>query len=884
MSKRLRSKKALRRLLLAITVISLLIVGARVSLQVFAGEDAVNIAGGLIRQMVGLEAPSYDQSTEFSQSFTGEVVLDGTIVPFEEIGETLGDAAKGNNVITFRGMTILDANGDGKLDLYFAHSGRPLAKRDDSEQVLQPSEFVPAKPNTLYLNQGNDEKGHPIFKSVPDLIAGQNRPELVTAELLCENKYVPRTSVEEDPHGVGRVAFGAVSADFNGDGRVDLLVLNHHYGMPMIALEYGIKVFPPSENIGRAASEKRYIRTTLPPYLAGDMKDGMHAEVDFGGTPEPEGRNSLYLNLGDRDGDGIPEWEDATVSAGMHSTNWSSASATIGDMDRDGDLDIYIVNFIDPDFWGFGATEFAGHPNELWVNQLSETGKMSFVEMAAEFGVAGLHEEEDLPSSMWDPKRKAFFDDDDQIYDGEPIGKRADHSWAAQLVDFTQDGWPDLIVANDIGNRLRVYENLQGKGFKVFTQFHDAQWNGSWMGLASGDLDGDMTDEIMATSFGTQSVSLRNTAIFADDPDELNLAALSTTNYLVGKASTHHALISYNGVNFDDRILDAKVEHSPYIAPDITLRQNVAPEAFEVFDKFKYDQSLAALEFAWNPIFFDVDNDSDLDIYTVGSLSRGNDNFFGEMTNSVGRMMVNETQGGNMQFRDRTLEYQVLDIAEMDYSVNPPRRKAPGTNWHKRDYIYLQDVDAFADMGFEASKNSKVKDLFRLHESANCVVNADLNGDGFQDMVVCHAGGNNSNLPSARNLKVEVMGRKMAMPPPNKVIKAPTQFEDGPTFLYVNQGVPEGIASNWVTLELIDGTTENVFGIGAKVVVNGKIMRRHLIGGQSFSGVHAPLHIGLGNERLETVEIFWGSGSQKPQLVEFGPAGPANQQVTIVRE
>ena len=860
----------------------ILVVGGRFAIKTFAGEDALNIASGFIQQAFGGEVPDYAPSTELFTPVRTEIELDETIKPFKQIGERLGDGATGNNFVTMRGVAVFDANGDGLMDLYFPQYGRLTTKKNDENHVLQPTESNEAKPSMLYLNMGNDENGEPIYKSVPDLMREKGNLSNAQAELLTENKYVPRTSPEEDPYGVGRIGWGAAAADFNADGRMDLLVLNHHYGMGFVELEYGVTIFPPSENIGRGESGYKSIKTALPPYLKGDMKDGSKLMVNFGGKEEPEGRNTLYLNMGDQDNDGIPEWKDATEEVGMHLTNWSSSAASIADIDRDGDLDVYILNFIDPDFWGFGAKQFSGNPNELWINQLAETGNLTFEEKALDYGVAGLHEEENLPSSMWDRNNQTTVEDNNMIYKGELIGAKADHSWAAQIVDFNGDEWPDLMVANDIGNRMRVYENQGGQGFKVLEQFHDPSWNASWMGVASGDLDGDLEKEDMWSTFGTQSVTSRNTAIFSDDLDEMTITALSTTNYLDDKAKSHHPLLQYRNGEFVEITQETKVIHSPYIAPDIVLPANVSEDARAVAEKYNYKESLASLEFAWSHLFFDVDNDGDLDIYNVGSLSRGNDDFLGEMTSSPGRLLINQSSPGEFVFADKTLEYQVLDIVGMEYDANPPRRKAPGTNWHKGDYVYLQDVDSYTDMGLEASRNSRVKDIFRMHEAGQGNVAADLNNDGLMDMVVCHGGGNNSNLPSARNLKVDVMGKKMAMPPPNKVIKAPTNFEPGPTFVYINGGAPEGQEANWVQVKLIDETTANIDGVGARVIANDRILREFILGGQSFSGIHAPIHFGLAGDSLEKLEITWASGSSEPQVVEF-TTPVKNQLITIRR-
>ncbi|MEM7368562.1 MAG: VCBS repeat-containing protein [Bacteroidota bacterium] len=882
-------KRPLKITLIILASLSLLIIAGGQLIQYKMGEEGLQFAINLVKKRLGMEVQVRQDDfmlvaeTE-TATLSDSIRLDKSIIPFKEIGATLGTLGKRNNMLfLYNGVTIFDANGDGKLDLFLPHSGRPIVKTEDDNHVLDPTTLVDPKPCALYINQGNNAAGDPIFTSVQDLLLQTNNQQLVREELMFENKYLPRESIDESDAGVGRIGKGALAGDFNGDGNIDLLILNDYFGVPMNKPNLGVRIYPANANLGRKAKdESQYIETTTPPFLVGDMKQGHTVTLEYGDKPEKEGRNTLLLNLGDKDQDGIPEWQDITESAGMDLA-LPSSNAAMGDIDRDGDLDIYIVNFQDPDFYGFGIPKFSGYRNELWINQLAETGKLTFKEAAIDYGVAGLHVEENLPSSMWNRSKKELFHNSDQQWDGQQVGEQADHSWAARLVDYNDDGYPDLIVANDVGNRLRVYENQAGTSFKVDESFHGPHWNGSWMGINSGDLDGDMKEDIVVANFGGNTIAVRNTAVFANNTEELGIASLSILNYIDEKYASHHALLSFvEGKGLVDKIKDTYIQHSAYIPPDASFKQNCAPQAHKVYEDFHYDRSIAGLEFAWNPALFDLENDGDLDIYLVGSLSRGNDGFMGDWTAGPGRLLVNETLSpGSFHFKDQTLEYQLMDISMMNYEANPPYRLSPGTGWHKKDKITTFDQDSYAGMGIEATRNSKIKDLFRMHENANAVYAADLNGDGFQDLVVPHAGGYNSTLPSARNLKINFAGKELAVPAPNKVIKAPTNFEEGPTFVYINQNTQRADAGNWIRIQLEDETF-NTMAIGTKVIVNDHIMRRQIVGGESYGSVTSDLLIGLGQEEVHKLEIFWGSGSQEPEIITFG-VPKANETIAIRR-
>jgi hypothetical protein len=201
------------------------------------------------------------------------------------------------------------------------------------------------------------------------------------------------------------------------------------------------------------------------------------------GDVENDGDLDLYLTNLDADdfyrNDGAARFSNATEAAGLVEDSWSS-SAAFGDYDADGFLDLYVVHYLrydpgkhctDPsDRTEYcGPRAFNGVPDTLYRNG----GDGTFTDRTVEAGIV-------LPQS----------------------GARAT-GLGVVFTDLTQDGRPDIFVANDAqANQLwvnRADGTFVDEGILRGVAF-DAQGRPEAnMGIGVGDADGDGLLDLMVT-------------------------------------------------------------------------------------------------------------------------------------------------------------------------------------------------------------------------------------------------------------------------------------------------------------------------------------------------------------------------------------------------
>jgi hypothetical protein len=272
---------------------------------------------------------------------------------------------------------------------------------------------------------------------------------------------------------VETVCAGVAIFDYDRDGDADVYFLNG------AALPGKQGSAPPRNALYRNDGDWRFTDVTKEAGV-GDAGHGLGVAV---GDYDNDGHLDLYVNnfgpnvLFRNNGDGT--FADVTAAARVKNGDKVGAGACFLDMDADGDLDLYVANYVNFTFENHRTVRFNGHP--------AYVGPMDF-----------------LPTSdtLYRNNGDGTFTD---VSEQSGIAAHQGTGMGMTCCDFDHDGDTDIFVGNDVAGNS-IFQNDGSGSFEEIGLLsglaYDLGGNAQGtMGVDSGDFDNDGLIDFYVTSY-----------------------------------------------------------------------------------------------------------------------------------------------------------------------------------------------------------------------------------------------------------------------------------------------------------------------------------------------------------------------------------------------
>jgi enediyne biosynthesis protein E4 len=397
---------------------------------------------------------------------------------------------------------------------------------------------------------------------------------------------------------VETVSCGLALLDYDGDGDLDIYFLN---GSALPGLDIAE---PPRNALYRNDGNWKFTDVTESSGV-GDTGYGLGVCVgDYNNDGHPDiyvnnfGPNVLYRNNGDG------TFTDVTREAGVAAGDRVGAGASFLDMDGDGDLDLFVANYVDFNYQNHQISHMSGFPayvgplnypptaNVLYRNN----GDGTFTDVSVASGIAA--------------------------HRGTGMGMIC--------ADYDGDGDTDIIVGNDLGANF-VFQNDGAGNFKevglALGLAYDALGNvHGTMAVECGDWNNDGWLDFYMTSYQRQLATLYQSkgGVYFEDVTRPTGAGTDTypqvtwgTGLVDFDNDGHRDLFIACGHLIDN--VERFDDTTRYHARNILLRNNGQGRFVNVSDQCG-DGLLPALS-SRGAVFDDLDNDGDIDVVILNSRS-----------------------------------------------------------------------------------------------------------------------------------------------------------------------------------------------------------------------------------------------------------------------
>lgn len=293
--------------------------------------------------------------------------------------------------------------------------------------------------------------------------------------------------------------------------------------------------------------------------------------------------NELFINQGIGP-DGVPKFVDKAVEYGLLDGGFSTHAAFF-DYDRDGDLDMYLLNnsFTPVDklqYQNFRKFRDPLGGHKLFRNEtISASPKKLNPKTAANDSL---------------PTKPIFTDVSDEagIY-----GSLIAFGLGITIGDVNEDNWPDIYISNDFYERDYLYINQRNGTFKESLEESMNHISLSSMGADIADINNDGLLDIFVTDMlPRDDKRLKTTSVFE---------GFELTEFKIKQDYWHQYMRNMLHLNQGNR----SAVHSPQSAVQTSSFKEVGQMA-----------GVHATDWSWGALIFDMDNDGQKDLFVANGI------------------------------------------------------------------------------------------------------------------------------------------------------------------------------------------------------------------------------------------------------------------------
>ena len=697
---------------------------------------------------------------------------------FADISEGSGTG----NIFGFHtGVTCVDINSDGLMDIYICNSG-PYT---DPEK----------RKNKLLVNQGLDKNGIPTFKEKSakygldiDLCSTQaaffdfdhdgdldmflinnspdvkvlefkyiddyvNKESTITGDRLYENRYGKFVDVSKKAGLINNsliMGLGVGVSDLNNDGWPDVYVCTDFFGKDALYLNNKNGTF--KECSGKSLNHMSY--SSMGNDLVDFNNDGwsdiitceMMAEDNYTNKMSAESmnpmvaqrlselglhhqtrNNTLQLNNGIIAKDQEPVFSDIAQIAGIPSTDWSWGPLVF-DMDNDGKKDLFVHNGFKADYLNYDFSTYFKRK----VKQLIASGEVSIIGYLYNPLVFKLMGE--MPQRK---KNNYFFRNNGDLTFEKMNGVWAEDSLTcsngAAYADLDNDGDLDIVVNNSAGPSF-IYKNMcKENKLGNYIQFNLKGTMQNTFGIGTKIIikqktQNQMVEQNLTRGFESSVSPVLHFGLGSDSivPEIDVIWPDGKEQVLTNVPCNQRKTLNYKDAN--------KIHNFSYTTPvlfsDVTKSMNLNHKHEEdKFDDFKRESLLPHKMSDLGPALAVGDvNKDDLEDFYIGG-AKGHAGKLYIQTKDGFRESVSQPWSEDINCEDVKAKF-----FDADNDGDPDLYVVSGSNQDDEGSPNLQDR---LYMNEGTGNFKKMKDaLPNMTGSGSCVIAGDYNGDGQIDLFV----------------------------------------------------------------------------------------------------------------------------------------------------